>query len=114
MEYFLDRVIKPDVEIEYTGQFDEMLKVLENSDDPPVKFLAGEIKKFFNEEKSSSLNVSHHGHFGNLPSLLAAGIYPSANVSKRQPQNYLRQQSRPLKCSWFLNVMSVDGENKTC
>jgi len=67
-EYFLDHVIKPGVEIGYTGQFDEMLKVMENSDDPPVKFLAGEIKKYINskENVSSLLNVSK-GHFGVLP-----------------------------------------------
>ena len=90
VEYFLDRVIKPGVEIGYTGQFDEMLKVMENSDDPPVKFLAGEIKKFISEEKSSLLNVSHHGHFGNLPSLLAEGIYlliiPALMFQKTAPK----------------------------
>ena len=53
-EYFLDHVIKPGVEIGYTGQFYEMLRVMENSDDPPVKFLAGEIRKFVNKDPQHS------------------------------------------------------------
>ena len=70
-EYFLDRVIKPGVEIGYTGQFDEMLKVMENSDDPPVRFLATEIKKFTSSVTSSkettSLNVARGpGRFSSL------------------------------------------------
>ena len=36
-EYFLDHMIKPGVEIGYTGQFDEMLRVMEDSDDPPLQ-----------------------------------------------------------------------------
>ena len=44
-EYFLDHVIKPGLEVGYTGQFDKMLKVMEASDDPAVKFIAEEIRK---------------------------------------------------------------------
>ena len=43
-EYFLDSVIKPGLEVGYMGQFDEMIKVMESSDDPAVKFVAGEIR----------------------------------------------------------------------
>ena len=69
-EYFLDRVIKPGMEIGYTGQFDEMLKVMENSDDPPVRFLATEIKKFTSsvtssKETTSLINVAR-GRFSSL------------------------------------------------
>ena len=39
------------MEIGYTGQFVEMLKVMENSDDPPMKFLAEEIKKYLRSSK---------------------------------------------------------------
>ena len=48
-EYFLDKVIKPGLQIDYTKQFDEMLLIMQNSDDPPVKYLADEVKKFMEE-----------------------------------------------------------------
>ena len=43
-EYFLDKVIKPGLEIKYTEQFDEMLKVMTNSDDSAVKYLVDEMQ----------------------------------------------------------------------
>ena len=45
-EYFLDRVIKPGLEIEYTKQFDEMLRVMKTSDDSAVNYLVNKIQKF--------------------------------------------------------------------
>ena len=66
-EYFLDYVIKPGIEVGYTGQFDEMLKVMEISDDPAVKFVVGEIKGCSNNEStrdlqqnSESIGEYHH------------------------------------------------------
>jgi len=56
-EYFLDKVIKPGLQIDYTKQFDEMLLIMQNSDDPPVKYLADEIMKCLekpDEEKSQA------------------------------------------------------------
>ena len=38
-EYLLDKVIKPGIEIDYTKLFDEMLRVMESSDDPTVNYL---------------------------------------------------------------------------
>ena len=35
-EYFLDKVIKPGLEIKFTKQFDELLRVMRISDDPAV------------------------------------------------------------------------------
>ena len=52
-EYFLDEVIKPGLEIKYTEQFDEMLKVMANSDDPAVKYLVDEMHKFVSTSVSS-------------------------------------------------------------
>ena len=46
VEYFLDYVIKPGLEVGYTGQFDNMLKIMETNDDPAVKFVAKEIREF--------------------------------------------------------------------
>ena len=45
-KYFLDEVIKPGLQIKYIEQFDEMLKVMTNSDDPAVKYLVNEMQKF--------------------------------------------------------------------
>ena len=45
-EYLLDKVIKPSLEINYTKLFDEMLRVMESSDDPTVNYLVNEIHKF--------------------------------------------------------------------
>ena len=45
-EYFLDKVIKPGLEINYTKLFEEMLRVMESSDDPTVNYLVNEIHKF--------------------------------------------------------------------
>ena len=45
-EYFLDKVIKPGLPIKYTNFFDEMLRVMESSDDPTVNYLIDEIHKF--------------------------------------------------------------------
>ena len=44
-KYFLDEVIEPGLKIDYVDQFDEMLAVMAISDNPAVKFLAGEIYK---------------------------------------------------------------------
>ena len=45
-EYFLDKVIKPALEIKYTKQFDEMLRVMKTSDDCTILYLVDEIQKF--------------------------------------------------------------------
>ena len=52
-KYFLDEVIKPGLEIKYTKQFDEMLKVMTNSDDPAVNYLVDEMQKFVSTSVSS-------------------------------------------------------------
>ena len=41
---FLDEVIEPGVKVGCMEQFDEMLAVMVKSDDPPVRFLAKEMK----------------------------------------------------------------------
>ena len=55
-EYFLNEVIKPGLEIKYTEQFDEMLKVMTNSDDPAVKYLVDEMQKFVASSSVSSVD----------------------------------------------------------
>ena len=45
VKYFLDEVIERGLEIDCMSQFDQMLAVMANSDDPPVQFLANEIIK---------------------------------------------------------------------
>ena len=54
-EYLLDKVIKPGLAIKYTKLFDEMLRVMESSDDPTVNYLVDEINKF--STSSSMLSV---------------------------------------------------------
>ena len=44
-KYFLDEVIERGLEIDCMSQFDEMLAVMANSDDPPVRFLANKMIK---------------------------------------------------------------------
>ena len=48
-EYFLDKVIRPGLQIDYTKQFDEMLLIMQSSDDPVVKYLADEVTKFMEQ-----------------------------------------------------------------
>ena len=43
-KYFLDEVIEPGLKVGCTEQFDKMLAVMVKSDDPPVRFLANEMK----------------------------------------------------------------------
>ena len=50
--HFLDNVIKPGLEIGYTEQFDEMVRMMEAVQYRPVKYLAGEIKKFLSSQSS--------------------------------------------------------------
>ena len=45
-EYFLDKVIKPALEIKYTKQFNEMLRLMKTSDDCTIVYLVDEIQKF--------------------------------------------------------------------
>ena len=52
-EYFLDKVMKPGLEIEYTEQFDEMLRVMKTSDDSAVNYLVDKIQKFTSAATSS-------------------------------------------------------------
>ena len=53
-EYFLDKVIKPGLEIKYTKQFDEMLRVMRTSDDPAVNYLVDEIQIFAVDQKQAA------------------------------------------------------------
>ena len=55
-EYLLDKVIKPGLEINYTKLFDEMLRVMESSDDPTVNYLVNEIHKFSISSSMSSVD----------------------------------------------------------
>ena len=43
-KYFLDEVIEPGLTVGCMELFDEMLAVMVKSDDPPVRFLANEMK----------------------------------------------------------------------
>ena len=43
--YFLDRVIKPSLNIGYIGQFNKMITFMESSDDPVVNYLAKQIQE---------------------------------------------------------------------
>ena len=54
-QYFLDKVIKPGLQIDYTKQFDEMLLIMQNSDDPPVKYLGNEVVKFMERPGNTGL-----------------------------------------------------------
>ena len=65
-EYFLDCVIKPGLEVGYMGQFDEMVKVMETSDDPAVKFVATEMRKFDSSESSSESSRDPQRNSGNI------------------------------------------------
>ena len=56
-KYFLDKVIKPGLQIDYTEQFDEMLLIMQNSDDPPVKYLADEVTKFMKRLENRTENT---------------------------------------------------------
>ena len=55
-EYLLDKVIKPGLEIDYTKLFDEMLRVMESSDDPTVNYLVNEIQKFSTSSSMSPVD----------------------------------------------------------
>ena len=55
-EYFLDKVIKPGLAIKYTKLFDEMLRVMESSDDPTVNYLVNEIHKFSTSSSMPSID----------------------------------------------------------
>ena len=54
-EYFLNKVIKPGLEIEYTKLFDGMLGVMRTSDDSTINYLVSEIQKFQSSAASRSL-----------------------------------------------------------
>ena len=61
-KYFLDEVLTPGLKIGFVEQFDEMLVIMGNSDEPPVKFLANEITKSRNSSVTSSVTpTGAHG-----------------------------------------------------
>ena len=62
-KYFLDEVIAPGLKIGYMQQFDEMLMIMTNSDEPPVKFLASEITKSNNNNITPAGAHSQNTHF---------------------------------------------------
>ena len=68
-KYFLDKVIKPALEIKCTKQFDKKLTIMECSDDYTVKYLFDEIQKFMQPanskvgEKLSSAKGNCYGVF---------------------------------------------------
>ena len=53
IQYFLDCVLIPAVNIGYTNIFEKMLHLMERGDDEPVKFLAEKIKQFLLERDIS-------------------------------------------------------------
>lgn len=53
IQYFLDYVLTPSVNIGYTDIFEKMLHLMERGDDKPVKFLAEKIKQFLLERDIS-------------------------------------------------------------
>ena len=55
-KYFLDKVIKPGVEINYTKLFDEMLRVMESSDNSTVNYLVDKIHKFYTSPSMLSVD----------------------------------------------------------
>ena len=50
IKYFLDNVLDPSIDIGYTMQFDEMVNLMENSDDSAVKYLVKKIQDFLSRE----------------------------------------------------------------
>ena len=62
-KYFLDEIIAPGLKIGYMQQFDEMLVIMTNSDEPPVKFLASEITKSRNSSVAPAGAYSKDTHF---------------------------------------------------
>ena len=61
-------MIKPGVEINYTKLFDEMLRVMESSDDPTVNYLVKEIQKFSTSSSMSSVDQATRskGNYGGI------------------------------------------------
>ena len=53
-EYFLTKLIKSGLEVGYTAQFEEMLKVMRRSDDYAVYCLVNDIQRFNSTANSSS------------------------------------------------------------
>ena len=60
-EYFLNKVIKPGLEIKYTKQFDEMLRVMKTSDDCAISYLVDEIQKFQSASTRSVIDGDGEG-----------------------------------------------------
>ena len=44
-QHFLDAVIKPSLEIGYTQQFEQLISIMESSDNPALPFLAQQIRE---------------------------------------------------------------------
>ena len=61
-EYFLDKVIKPGLEIEYTKQFDEMLRVMKASDDSAVHYLVDKMQKFISATVANTMTSADQKH----------------------------------------------------
>ena len=57
-EYFLDKVIKPSLEIKYTKLFDGMLGVMMTSDDSTINYLISEIQKFISGLSATGSSIS--------------------------------------------------------
>ena len=65
IEYLLDKVIRPGLEINYSEQFDEMLRVMRTSDDPAVNYLIDMIEKFSSVTKLLSVDRKQATSRGN-------------------------------------------------
>ena len=61
-KFFLDEVIAPGLKISYMQQFDEMLVIMMNNDEPLVKFLASEITKLRNSDITPTGAHGEHTH----------------------------------------------------
>ena len=53
IRYFFDDMLDPSIRVGYLGLFDEMLSLMENSDDSVVKFIAKKIQSSLSSEAPS-------------------------------------------------------------
>ena len=58
-KYLLDEVIKPGLEISFSKLFDEVLRIMESSDDPTVNYLVDKIHKFSTSPSMPSVDQTH-------------------------------------------------------
>ena len=114
--YLLDKVIKPALEIKCTKHFDEILRIMKNSDVYAVKYLFKEIQNFMQPESMSVDEKPAATTEGNYDSVVHTVILyvDQFMYSTSKPKNTQKVAAKTDLKRGVVKIVKSKGVAKTC